>query len=102
MSVEAAFRLFADQWYGETGGQSAPARIVNNAAYLAIIGMGARAIVPILRDLRDRGGYWYPALRAICDAEGMAPPEIPADARGDFRRMTSIWIGWGAANGHVA
>lgn len=101
-SVEPAFRFFADRWYRETGGQSAPARIVTNVSYLAIIGMGTRAIVPILRDLRDQGGYWHPALRAICDAAGMTPPEIPQDARGDFQRMTNIWLGWGAANGYVA
>lgn len=99
--LKARFAALADRWHDETDGQSSPVRVTSNVAYLAIIGMGEQAIPLILGDLRDRGGYWYPALRAINEADNRDSPDIPPDARGSVPHMTQLWLTWGVDNGYL-
>ena len=97
--LEWRFNELALRWHQEVGGQSSPSRVIGNSAYLAIVAMSRSAIPFILRDLRVKGGYWYPALRAINEALGQPSPFIPATDRGNVPRMTQIWLDWGRRNG---
>jgi len=83
------FQELAARWHADTGGISAPSRIVSHDAYLQIISMGLDALPLILEDLRKNGGYWYPALRVITGAW-----PVPAEARGKPRLMKEAWFLW--------
>ena len=93
-SFALRFGELASRWHRETGGISAPARVTSNDAYLRIIALGERVVPLILRDLRDQGGFWYPALRAIT---GQWP--VPAHAVGKPRLMKEAWFRWARERG---
>lgn len=95
-SIAERFRALAEQWHEETGMLSSPTQIVNNSAYLSIIAMGDVAISFILHDLREVGGYWYPALRALT---GASP--VPEEARGRPQLMKEAWLAWGRQYGYI-
>ena len=84
------FRRLVNQWHEETAGQSSPTRIVNNPAYQEIISWGRAALPLILEELRESGGYWYPALRAITGENPM-----PDYARGKPKLIAEAWLEWG-------
>ena len=89
-SLESKFSRLARQWREETAGVSSPTMISSNSAYLSIIALGRPAIPLILKELRERGGFWYPALRAL---SGENP--VPISARGRPRLMKEAWLAWG-------
>jgi len=95
-TVTERFRLLAEQWHNETGMLSYPAQIVSHPAYLEIIAIRPKMITPILNDLRDVGGYWYPALRALT---GENP--VPKEARGRPQLMKEAWVQWGREHGYL-
>jgi hypothetical protein len=94
--VNKRLALLADRWHRETGMLSTPSRILSNEHYLAILATGAPAIPFILRDLRDHGGRWYAALRALT---GVDP--VPRDAKGFPILMKQAWLDWGRAHGYL-
>jgi len=65
-------------------------------SYADIIGMGQKAIGPILRSLQREPNDWFYALRHITKAN----PVLPQDA-GDMRVMTQRWLKWGAQRGYI-
>ena len=83
------FVALANQWHDETDMHSSLSRITSHPAYLRIIGMGEPVLPLIIRDLQERGGSWYAALRAIT---GASP--VSVDARGNVPRMKDAWIRW--------
>ena len=90
------FERMRDSWAEATQWSSSTTEIAMHPAYQAIIGMGTDALPMILRELRDRGGYWYWALKAISDED----PVPPLD-RGDIPKMDAHWIRWGACKGLI-
>jgi hypothetical protein len=52
--------------------------------------MGESAIPFILKDMYERGGYWYRALRIL---SGVDP--VPTEVRGDVPKMKDAWLSWG-------
>jgi hypothetical protein len=93
---EQHFRSLAEQWRRETGMFSSVSRMAMHIAYQRIIGMGARAIVPILLDLQQRPDHWFWALNAIT---GENP--VPQESAGNLREMAKAWIQWGRRRGYV-
>ena len=89
-SLAEKFHRLVDQWYEETAGMSSPSLISSNRAYLSIIALGPPVVPLILREMKRRGGFWYPALRALTDAN-----PVPTSARGKTRQMTEAWLSWG-------
>jgi hypothetical protein len=87
------FKELAHHWRDETAFLSAPADIILNFNYQQIIGMGPDVVPLIIQELRDRGGYWYWALRAITGADPVLP-----DERGNFTRMKAAWLRWHQQN----
>ena len=90
--LKEQFSRLTKQWHTETDGHSSPSRIVSNQAYLKIISLGKSVIPMILDELREKGGYWYPALRALTDEN-----PVPESARGRTRLMKEAWLDWGNA-----
>lgn len=89
-SLEEKFVRLANEWREETDGLSSPTRMTCNQAYLGIIALGQPVVSLILKELRDRGGFWYPALGALTDAN-----PIPASATGRPQLMKKAWLEWG-------
>ena len=84
------FARLVRQWREETAGFSSPTMIASNRAYLSMIALGRPSIPLMLKELRDNGGFWYPALRAVTDDN-----PVPASARGKTRLMKKAWLQWG-------
>ena len=95
-ALEQKFRLLAEQWRRETGMLSSISRMAMHPDYQRIIGMGERAISPILRELRRRPDHWFWALNAIT---GENP--VPAASEGNIRQMAEAWVQWGHGRGYI-
>ena len=89
-SLVEKFGRLTQQWREETAGFSSPTRMTSNQAYLSIIALGQSVVPLILEELRDHGGFWYPALKAIT---GENP--VPTSAIGNPRLMKDAWLKWG-------
>lgn len=95
--AESQFHSLADQWRRETGMLSSINKMVMHPAYQRIIGMGAGAIVPILRELQRRPDHWFWALSAIT---GENP--VPQECVGNLRQMADAWTDWGRKRGYLS
>jgi hypothetical protein len=95
-STEERFAVLANRWHDETDFVSSPSRVTGNDTYLQIISMGKQVIPLILEDLKERGGYWYRALRIL---SGEDP--VPIEAKGDVEQMKRAWLEWGRERGYI-
>ena len=94
--LEQTFRALADKWRLETRMLSSDSDIAANFSYHQIIGMGEKALPLIFREMRERGGRWFWALRAITRQNPIRPED-----RGNVRRMTEAWLEWGRRHKYV-
>ena len=90
------FAELVASWRAETAGLSSPRAIAGHPAYQRIIELGEPAIPLILQDMKENGGWWYPALRALT---GENP--VPESARGNPPLNDEAWLQWGLDNGYV-
>lgn len=95
--LTSQFSSLAEQWRRETGMFSSITQMVIHPAYQRIIGMGTRAIVPILRDLQRRPDHWFWALTYIT---GENP--VPRESVGNLRQMADAWLEWGRRRGYIS
>ncbi len=65
-------------------------------AYQKIIALGEPAIPLILRELRDRPGFWFEALKAITRQS-----PVPPDERTDARQVRERWLNWGKEKRYI-
>lgn len=93
---EREFVQFADQWHRETGMLSSISKKAMHPTYQRIIGMGDKAVAPILRQLQEQPDHWFWALNAIT---GENP--VPQESAGDLRQMADAWILWGKKKGYI-
>ena len=96
LSLDERFRQLVDEWQAGTAGLSSPRAIAGHPAYQEIIALGQPALPLIFRDLKDHGGWWYPALRALTGAN-----PVPESARGNRALNDAAWLRWGAENGYA-
>ena len=94
--VRERFVELANRWHDETDHLSSPSGITNNDTYLEIISMGKSVIPLILKDLQERGGSWYRALRILSGAD-----PVPTEVRGEVPKMKEAWIRWGRDQGYI-
>ena len=94
--VENRFRELVKEWHEETGSLSSPSKIASHPAYLQIVSMGQSVVPLVLGELDSRGGYWYPALRALTGAN-----PVPGDAKGKPRLIKEEWLAWGRTHGYL-
>lgn len=88
--LETEFRELTDQWYEEIRFLSSTSEIVSKETYYKIVALGRRVIPLILRELQERGGHWFLALRALTKDDPVDPQD-----RGNMRKMTQAWLDWG-------
>ncbi len=91
--LDSLFARLREEWRQDTMLQSSPVEIALHPAYQQIIGLGPRAIPLILRDLAQRGGHWFWALRAITG-------EDPASEQTSMPGAARAWLEWGRRNGY--
>ncbi len=89
-ALEETFRALADLWRRETEMLSSLSKKLTHPAYQKIIGLGEPAIPLILRELRDRPGFWFEALKAITRQS-----PVPPEERADPRLVRERWLNWG-------
>jgi hypothetical protein len=95
----AKFKALAQEQRQQHAAMSSITDIANLPAYQKIIGLGEDAIPMILAELREEGDepdQWFWVLRALTDAD----PVAPAD-RGNVIKMAQAWTAWGENLGHV-
>ena len=95
-SIEEEFAELANRWHDETDFLSSPSSITSNDSYLQIISMGKKVIPMILKDLKEHGGLWYPALRVL---SGEDP--VLREIWGDVEQMKKAWLQWGRERGYI-
>jgi hypothetical protein len=98
--TENTFRMLTDWWHKDTDALSAVGQIIRHPAYQSIILMGViigeEVTSLILRELRDSGGVWYPALVTLT---GENP--IDESIRGKVQLMRQCWVDWGIEHGYL-
>lgn len=94
MDAALEFAELAEQWHDDTDDIASISRAISHAAYLKIINIGTPVLPLILRDLRDSGGFWFPALEAITRVRLGAEAE-----RHSYRLLRALWIRWGEERG---
>lgn len=72
-SAEEEFLRYERKWKQETQYVSSLSDKYLHSSYADIIGMGPRAVGPILRSLRRQPNDWFYALRAITKADPVLP-----------------------------
>ena len=75
------------KWEKETAHLSSHTSI--HPSYQQIIGMGPTAIPFILRELKNKPGHWFWALKSITGED-----PVPHEHRGKVRQMTDDWLKW--------
>jgi len=92
------FRRLADRWREETFFSSSITNNLFHPAYLKITAMGEKALPLILRELEERGGQWFMALRNIVDEDEY--PDKPNDI-GKPKELKEAWLEWGHRNDYL-
>ena len=91
-SAQIEFRHLVETWREERGATSSIMKMVICPSYQRIIGMGEKAVSPILRQLEEEGDdpdMWFWALQMIT---GQNPVHVAA--QGDMRAMADAWLDW--------
>lgn len=94
VSLAERFADLVHRWREETAFLSSSTAQAAHPAYQQIVGMGPDALPLILRELEDRGGHWFWALKAITGVDPVPPGE-----RGRVQAMRQAWLHWGREQG---
>ena len=95
-TVEQHVERLLRQWRDETACQSSSTAITGHAAYQELIALGPPALPFLFRDLERSGdGHLSKALRAITGAD-----PIPAEERGQIRKIAEAWLNWAREHGY--
>jgi hypothetical protein len=93
--IEQVFMELVYQWRRETRGISSTNDFAMHPAYQQIIGMGRDVVPLLLRELEQKSGQWFWALKAITRED-----PVPPDKRGKTQEMIEIWLNWGKEKGY--
>ena len=94
--TKSLFDRDLEQWRAATRFSSNLAAKLSHPAYLSIIALGREALPLIFDDLRNGGGHWFVALRAITRED-----PVPQEHRSLPRLMREDWLRWGAEKGYI-
>lgn len=86
-SVEAKFSVLSKIWYKDSGGLSVVES--DHPAYLAVIRLGNDVVPYLLREIANRKGWWFAALRSITQ-ESPNTPEMS----GKYDLLAKAWLDW--------
>jgi hypothetical protein len=95
-ATEEIFMKLVSTWKQETRGISATTELAMHPAYQQIIGLGELAVPLLLKELEQKSGRWFWALKAITREDPVAP-----ESRGRTQEMVKAWLEWGRKNGYT-
>jgi hypothetical protein len=95
--IASEFQTRANEWRKETGFHSSLSRKFTHPAYQRIMAMGKPALPLILRELQQKPGHWFYALRFIAGDEG----KDVARGMDDLEDVRSAWLEWGYKHGYI-
>lgn len=93
--LEVTFQELVKQWRQETRGISSTHEMSMHPAYQSIIGMGEAVIPLLLRELENKTGRWFWALKSITNED-----PVPTEDRGKTESMIKAWLEWGRQKGY--
>ena len=95
-SIEQRVVRLLTRWRQETAYLSASTRLTAHPAYQELITLGPAALPYLFRDLEQTGdGHLSKALVAITGAH-----PVPAEERGQVRKIAATWLRWARENGY--
>ena len=95
-SIELQVARLLERWREGTAYLSSSTAITAHLAYRELIALGPVALPFLFRDLEKTGdGHLSKALSAITGAH-----PIPADERGQIRKIAATWLHWARENGY--
>src|SRR5262245_25886959 len=95
-NLEVRVRELLHTWRTQTAPFSSSSRITNHPAYLELISLGSAALPFLFRDLQQTlDGHLAKALAAITGAH-----PVPAEERGQIRKIAEAWLKWARENGY--
>jgi hypothetical protein len=95
-STEQRVVRLLGRWREETAYLSSSTKITGHPAYQELIALGPAALPFLFRDLEQTGdGHLSKALAAITGAH-----PVPAEERGQVRKIAETWLRWARENGH--
>ena len=87
-TVTQTFDRLATRWRNETAYISSIPDLVMHPSYQAILRLPKDEVIPlILRELRDNGGFWYPALHSLTEENPVDQSEL-----GNIKKMKNAWL----------
>jgi hypothetical protein len=95
-SIEQCVARLLKRWRQEMAYQSSSTRITGHPTYQELIGLGQPALPFLFRDLEQTGdGHLSKALAVITSAH-----PVPAEDRGQVRKVAEAWLRWAKENGY--
>jgi hypothetical protein len=94
-NVEHIFRKLVNQWRSQTRGISSTTELIMHPAYQQIIGLGKDAIPFLLKELEQKSGRWFWALKSITREY-----PVPQEHQGNTQYMIKAWLDWGRDHGY--
>jgi len=95
-TVEERFHRLASEWETETAYLSSMNKLVMHPKYQSIIGLGPEVLPILFKELERQPNYWFWALRAITEADPVAPEDA-----GNLKKMTQAWLSWAKEQGYL-
>ncbi len=83
------FLTLKQEWEEDIAALSSLTEIAMHPAYQQIIGMGSSTIPFIMREMENKPGHWFWALKAITGED-----PVPSEKRGRIKEMTEAWLLW--------
>lgn len=93
--LKETFSKLVEQWRRQTTGISSTTELIIHPAYQKIIAMGSDVIPLLLRELENKTGRWFWALRSITGED-----PVPPESRGKTQEMIAAWLDWGYKKGY--
>lgn len=94
-NIKQIFMKLVNQWREETRGISSTTEASMHPAYQQIIGMGKEVIPLLLKEVEQKSGRWFWALKAITRQD-----PVPLEYQGNTEYMIKAWLDWGRNNGY--
>jgi hypothetical protein len=95
-SIEQRVVRLLARWREETAYLSSSTQLTRHPAYQELIALGPAALPFLFRDLEQTvDGHLSKALAAITGAR-----PVPAEQRGQVRKIAETWLSWARENGY--
>jgi hypothetical protein len=93
------FAALVNEWDRDTFAVSSLTKIYAHPAYQRIIAMGRDGLPYVLRELQEKGGRWFYALKFMAGQEGSDVAAVAAQS--DYETARAAWLEWGYKHNYL-